>query len=136
MIYYLTVEEILSLHHMVIDEIGGSHGVRDMGSVESCVAHPQMTFGGQELYPTLADKAAALCFLLVSNHPFVDGNKRVGYVAMRIFLELNAYQLTGELDEKEKILLALAAGEMEREAFVEWVREHIQAQPSANAALE
>lgn len=132
MMRYLTVEEVLTLHHMAIEEVGGSHGIRDLGSVESCVAQPQMTFGGQELYPTLADKAAILGFLLISNHPFVDGNKRVGYVAMRVFLELNQHELAGTHEEKERVILAVAASEMEQEDFFTWVREHVQSRTNTD----
>ena len=82
---FLTVGDVLALHDEVLRASGGSAGVRDAGAVESAVAQPQAAFGGQELYPTLADKAAALSFSLVKNHAFVDGNKRIGWAAMRVF---------------------------------------------------
>jgi death-on-curing protein len=95
-----------------------------------------MTFGGQELYPGLADKAAALGFSLTCNHPFVDGNKRVGHAAMETFLVLNGWELTAGADEQERVILALAASTMERDAFTAWVGSHLQqrhAEPNSAA---
>jgi death-on-curing protein len=91
-----------------------------------------MTFGGEELCPTLADKAAALGFSLIKNHPFLDGNKRVGHAAMDTFLVLNGHELVGEVDEQERIVLALAAGDLDREQFTTWVRDHIHPHVSRN----
>src|SRR6266571_3420897 len=103
MIHYLTVEEVLELHRMALEQSGGLGGVRDLGGLESALAQPQMTFGGQELYPSLAEKAAALGFSLICNHPFADGNKRVGHAAMETFLVLNGYELTAGVDEQEAV---------------------------------
>ena len=87
-----------------------------------------MTFAGQDLYPTLGEKAAALGFSLVCNHPFVDGNKRVGHAAMETFLVLNGWELSAGVDEQEQVILELAAGRLKRDSFVTWVqsvlREH------------
>jgi death-on-curing protein len=80
-----------------------------------------MTFGGDELYPSLIDKAAALCFSLVMNHPFVDGNKRIGHAAMETFLILNGHELVANVDDAESLFLKLAAGDVERVEFVAWV---------------
>ena len=82
----MTAGEVVRLHRLILDESGGADGIRDMGAIDSAVAQPQMTFGGQDLYPTQVDKAAALAFSLVRNHAFVDGNKRVGHAAMEVFL--------------------------------------------------
>jgi death-on-curing protein len=123
---YLTVEEVQKLHQRVLDETGGGGGVRDQGALESAVAQPQMAFGGQELYPTLADKAGALGFSLAMNHAFVDGNKRTAHAAMEVFLVLNGAELNASVDEQEKVMLELAAGNLDREAFVEWIRQHLQ----------
>ena len=86
-----------------------------------------MTFGGQELYPTLVDKAAALGFSLIQNHPFVDGNKRTGHAAMETFLVLNGYKIRGTVDEQVEVILHVAASEMGRDGFLDWLRQHIQA---------
>jgi death-on-curing protein len=104
----------------------GDPGIRDQGMLESAIAQPQMTFGGQDLYPTLHEKAASLGFSLNRNHAFADGNKRVSHAAMELFLRLNGYRLVGDVDEQERVFLAVAASEMTREEFIEWVREHIQ----------
>ena len=96
---YLTLAEVLELHRRVIEQSGGADGVRELGGVESAVAQPQMTFGGQELYPTIESKATALCFSLVMNHPFVDGNKRIGHAAMETFLVLNGYECAADVDD-------------------------------------
>lgn len=119
---YLTVEEVQRLHQRALDETGGGSGVRDLGGLESAVAQPRMTFGGQELYPTLPHKAAALGFSLAMNHTFVDGNKRVAHAAMEVFLLLNGAELNASVDEQEKVMLELAAGKLIREDFVEWIK--------------
>ena len=126
MIRYLTLEEVFELHRLVLEQTGGADGVRDRGAVESAVAQPQMTFGGEDLYPTLAEKAAALGFSLVCNHPFLDGNKRIGHASMETFLVLNGWEIAADADEQEQIILQLAAGQLKREAFVVWVQSQLQ----------
>jgi len=86
---YLTIEQILDLHNQIITRTGGALGITNWGLLESASAQPQMTFGEQELYATLAEKASALAFSLIKNHPFLDGNKRIGHAAMEVFLILN-----------------------------------------------
>jgi len=122
---YLTLGELIELHRRIIDQSGGADGVRDLGLAESALAQPQMSFGGTELYPTLADKAAALCFSLVMNRPFVDGNKRIGHAAMEVFLMMNGFELIADVDDSESVILRLAAGELERVLFTEWVVRHV-----------
>ena len=123
---YLTLAEVLDVHRRVIEQSGGANGIRDLGAVESAVAQPQMTFGGDELYSTIESKATALCFSLVMNHPFVDGNKRVGHAAMETFLVMNGYELVAEVDDAENVILTLAAGELTREEMLEWVTSNVQ----------
>lgn len=122
---YLTSSEVLELHRLAIETSGGADGLRDPGAFESAVTQPTITFAGQELYPTIVEKAAALCFSLVMNHPFIDGNKRVGHFAMETYLVLNGSELDAPVDEQEQVILKLASGEMEREEFTEWLRNHI-----------
>ena len=86
-----------------------------------------MTFVGEDLYPTVVDKAAALGFSIVMNHPFIDGNKRTGHAAMETFLVLNGMEINASVDEQERVILALASGELGREEFVQWMKEHIKA---------
>ena len=126
MIRYLSLEEVLELHGLVVRQSGGIDGVRDPGSLESAIAQPQMTFDGRDLYPSLPAKAAALGFSLIRNHPFIDGNKRIGHLAMEMFLILNGHELDAGVDEQERIILGLAAGELSREELVEWVRSNMR----------
>ena len=130
MIRYLTLEEVLEIHRLVLEQSGGLGGVRDLGALDSALAQPQMAFGGQDLYAGLADKAAALGFTLVCNHPFVDGNKRVGHAAMETFLVLNGWELAAGVDEQEQVILRLAAGALKREEFTAWVLSHLQQRPA------
>jgi death-on-curing protein len=123
---YLTLAEMLELHRLVIEQSGGSKGVRDLGALQSAVAQPRMTFGGDDLYPSLAAKATALCFSLVSNHPFVDGNKRVGHAALETFLVLNGFELNAGLEETERTIIAVAAGTLDREQLLTWVRDRMK----------
>lgn len=99
--------------------------MRDRNAIESALAQPQMTFGDDELYPTIEEKAAALGFSLIKNHAFVDGNKRIGHHAMEYFLGLNGFEITDSVDNQEKIILSLAASEIGRDEFLEWLRAHV-----------
>jgi death-on-curing protein len=122
---YLTLNEVLRLHQQVIQQSGGSGGVRDLGALESAVAQPRMTFNGQELYPTLIEKAASLGFSLIQNHPFIDGNKRIGHAAMETFLVLNHFEIRDSVDNQEKIILDVASGLMPRQKFIDWLAIHV-----------
>jgi death-on-curing protein len=121
---YLSFAEVLELHRSVIERWGGASGIRDLGALESALAQPRQSFAGQDLYPDVTSKAAALCFSLVLNHPFVDGNKRIGHAAMETFLMVNGHELRAPVDEQERIMLDLAAGRLTRDAFSEWVKQH------------
>ena len=122
---FLSLDEVLTLHEKVLERSGGSSGVRDQNALESAVAQPQMSFGGKDLYPTLADKASAMSFSLINNHPFVDGNKRIGHAAAEVFLLLNGYEIDADVDEQERVVLAVAAGEMARDEWTIWMRAHL-----------
>ena len=122
---FLSLSEVLELHHSIIKQSGGSFGLRDFGTLQSALAQPRMTFAESELYPSIEEKATALCFSLVSNHPFVDGNKRIGHAVMETFLVLNGFEIIASVDESEETILNLAAGELSRVALLEWIREHI-----------
>jgi death-on-curing protein len=100
----------MDIHRRALEHAGGIDGIRDQGLLESAVAQPRASFGGEELYPTLADKAAALGFSLVKNHPFLDANKRVGHAAVETFLLLNGHEIAAGVDEQEQVVLAVAAG--------------------------
>lgn len=120
----LILEEVLELHKRLLEQSGGSPGVRDRDALESALAQPVMSFGGSDLYPSLVEKAAALGFSLVKNHPFTDGNKRIGHAAMEVFLVLNGYEVAASVEEQEAIFLGLAAGELGRDEFVAWLEAH------------
>ncbi|NET29702.1 type II toxin-antitoxin system death-on-curing family toxin [Okeania sp. SIO1I7] len=123
---YLTLSEIMELHQQIITQTGGANGLRDRPALESAVAQPAVTFSGQDLYPTVIDKAAALGFLIIMNHPFLDGNKRTGHAAMEVFLILNGLEINASVDEQEQVILAVASGELNREAFTQWLQAHIK----------
>ncbi len=122
---YLTVEEIISLHVAIISRTGGILGIRDRGVLESAVAQPKMTFDGEDLYPATVDKAAALGHVLISNHPFMDGNKRTGQAAIEVFLVLNGYEIKAPVDEQENLILMIATGSMSKEDLAEWLAARI-----------
>lgn len=121
---YLTLKEALELQIRIIRQSGGVLGVRDLGLLESALAQPLMTFAGEELYRTLVEKASALCFSIVMNHPFIDGNKRTGHAAMEVFLLLNGHEIDAPVDEQEKLILALASGQLSREELTDWLHRH------------
>jgi len=122
---HLTIDEILELHRLVFLQSGGAIGIRDLGALDSAVAQTRFAFGGTDLYPTIVEKAAAMGYSLVMNHPFVDGNKRVGHAAMETFLVLNGYEIRADVDEQEKTILRLAAGTLSRDEFVDWLGAHV-----------
>jgi death-on-curing protein len=122
---YLTLSEVLELYRRIIEQSGGTMGIRDLGLLESALAQPRMTFGGTDLYPTVVEKAASLGYSLINNHPFVDGNKRTGHAAMEVFLMLNGYEIQAPVAEQEGIVLQLASGELARDDFTEWLRAHV-----------
>ena len=121
---HLTLDEVIELHDDVIAQSGGTPGVRDPGALNPAVAQPRMTFGGEDLYPTLVEKAAALAFSLIKNHAFIDGNKRIGHLAMETFLGLNGSMISADVDEQESVFLRLAASEIGRDAFAAWIAAH------------
>ena len=123
MTVYLSVAHVLRLHEELIATFGGARGLRDAGALEAATARPQMTFGGEDLYPDVAAKAAALMHSLVMNHPFVDGNKRVGAMAMELFLLVNSLALDAVNEELVEVTLAVARGEVEAEALAIWLRQ-------------
>lgn len=122
---YLTVGEVLEIYSRVMTQSGGSVGVLNLGALESAVAQPRATFNGEELYPTIVEKASTLGFSLIQNHPFVDGNKRAGHAALETFLMLNGYEISASVDEQVEIVLGVAAGKIDRDAFTAWLRSHI-----------
>ena len=146
MMRHLTEKHVLAIHADLIRRFGGDPGVLNPGMVQYCAGMTQMMFSGQEAYPTLIEKAAALGHALIANHCFADGNKRIGFGALDVFLRINGYKIAAPLDEAERAVLAAAgagpaprvstqadlvasAGYQKakgktRDAFTEWVRQH------------
>lgn len=123
-IKYLTPKDVLLLHNMVIDAAGGSHGIRDVGLLESAVIRPQASFGGQDLYPGILDKAAALVHSLLMNHMFVDGNKRTAMYSCMTFLELNDYKFTATNKQVVNFAIRIENDKLSLEEIVKWLKEH------------
>ncbi|MFO7628367.1 MAG: type II toxin-antitoxin system death-on-curing family toxin [Prochlorococcaceae cyanobacterium] len=124
---WLSLAEVLELHRRLIEQSGGLAGLRDLGLLEASLAQPHQSFAGTDLYLGLSAKAAALGFSLIQNHPFVDGNKRIGHAAMETTLVLNGIELTASVDAAEAVVLAVASGECDREAFSRWVAQNQRA---------
>lgn len=122
---YLSLAEVLAIHREVLAGSGGKKGIRDFGSLRSALAQPKQTFGGQDLNPGIVDKAAVLCFGLVLNHPFFDGNKRTGHASMEVFLFLNGFEIQASVEEQESLILNLAAGDLSLEKLKSWLDVHI-----------
>lgn len=123
---HLQLDEVLELHRRILAQSGGADGLRDRGALESALAQPQMAFGGRDLYPDLAGKAAALGHALVANHPFVDGSKRIAHAATEVLLLLNGFELDATVDQAERLMLDLAAGLLGRDELSSWLRAHIR----------
>jgi len=121
---YLTAEQVLFIHSRLVTETGGSHGVRDLGLLESAVARPQTTFDGKELYPDLFTKTAVLMESLINNHPFLDGNKRTGVTAAGLFLLLNGWKLNTSSQDLKTITLRVASEGLEVTALAGWLRKN------------
>ncbi|HEX5315392.1 MAG TPA: type II toxin-antitoxin system death-on-curing family toxin [Candidatus Kapabacteria bacterium] len=119
---WLTLEDLFEIHHQAIFRSGGSDGIRDRGGLESALAQAMQSFGGIDLYPTFLDKVAALGFFLIRNHPFIDGNKRIGHAALEIVLQMNGYEILADETEQEAVILALAGSELSIESFNQWVK--------------
>ena len=120
----LSKSQILLIHDQLITETGGSSGLLDEWLLDSALNAPFQTFGEEDVYPSLQQKAARLCFGLVKNHPFVDGNKRIGAHAMLVFLALNGVELQHSQTELSDVILRLAAGEIEAQELLRWILSH------------
>lgn len=121
----LSKRQILMLHSMLMEHSGGMNGLRDEGLLDSAVNLPLQTFGGQELYPTILEKAARLGYGLIHNHPFVDGNKRIGTHAMLVFLDINNVVVSYEDEDLIATILRVASGDMDDIGLLEWLKGHV-----------
>ena len=117
-------EDILALHTLLVEMTGGGVGVRDVGLLESAIGSVYQSFGGTELYPTAEEKGARLGFALISNHAFVDGNKRIGLLTMLTYLSLSGVDIRATDDELVDITLSVASGEKDYPELLAWVLNH------------
>lgn len=122
----LTFDEVLLLYYRIMRDTGGAAGVLNENAVKSALAQARQTFDGIDLYPTLAEKAAAIGHALIANHPFMDGNKRIGQAVMEGVLLRNGFEIRASADEQEEIILQIARGEMERKALAEWLQPRLR----------
>ena len=122
---YLTLGEVLELHGRLMALSGGQATLARLPGLEAALALPRQSFDGADLYPSLAEKAGILGFALIQNHPFTDGNKRLGHAAMATFLWLNGFELAADIDEGEQAILATAAGSWNKDDLTAWVQAHL-----------
>lgn len=120
----LSKQQILLLHSQLISGTGGSDGLRDVGLLESAINSPFQQFGNEDLYPTIQQKASRLCFGLVNNHPFIDGNKRIGAHVMLVFLALNGIELEYTQYDLSSTILKLASNEISYQQLTKWIINH------------
>jgi len=121
---YLNINQVLAIYNEVIEQTGGSKGIRDIRLLESAVARPQATFAKKDLYPDIFSKAAALVHSIISNHPFIDGNKRTAYMAMRLFLNINGYDVRASLEERYNLVMQIARKTRKEESIGKWLKGH------------
>lgn len=114
------------IHNKLIDEFGGSKGIRDLGGLEAALYRPYATFDGNDLYPTAIDKAAAIFESLIINHPFIDGNKRIAYVLMRLTLIENNFDIAASKEEKYDITIEASKGEIGFDEIKQWLTKRIK----------
>lgn len=123
---YLSLDDLLEIHRVLIDHTGGSDGIRDQGLLESALYRPQASFAGVDLYPNLVEKAAALFHSLILNHPFIDGNKRVAFTATDVYLRLHGQRIVGAEDALYDFVIAVADGKVTFSEVIKWMYEHTQ----------
>ena len=123
---YLNQNQVLKLHKRIIKELGGINGIRNEAFLESALANPLQTFTGQDLYPTILDKAIQLCYGIIKNHPFLDGNKRTGLHSLLILLNINGLKIEIAHDELIDIIFNVANGSFNQQKFLLLLKENIK----------
>jgi death on curing protein len=121
----ITVKEVESIHDILIEKFGGGRGIRDYAILDSAINRPFQTFDQGELYPTPIEKAAAIFESIITNHPFVDGNKRTAYVLMRLMLLNYSYDIEASESEKYSFVLSAATGQSRFEEIRKWISAHL-----------
>ena len=122
----LSIEEIIKIHEKLIEKYGGSQGIRDQGLIESAVHRPRSTIFGQDAYPSVFDKAAAICHSFLFNHPFIDGNKRIAFAACHLTLLANGYSMTLDSEEIYEFLIKAIKSHKDVKEISAWLEEHSQ----------
>ena len=122
----ISIEDVLNIHEFLINKFGGSHGIRDQNLLSSALARPFQTFDKEDLYKTSSEKAAALIESIVSNHPFIDGNKRIGWVLMRLYLMENGMVINASQAEKYNFVISIASKKLPFEEIVNWIEKHTE----------
>jgi len=128
-IRFVPKEVVLTIHADLLQRYGGRAGLRDPGLLESALAQPKMTVGGKYAHKTLFDKAAAYGFHVCKNHPFIDGNKRVAFVLMDVFLQQNGWEIRAAEEDAYTIIVALASGKLTKAQLATWLKEHSSKSP-------
>jgi|SRR5690554_513112 len=121
----IDVEEILIFHRKIIEQTGGSDGVRDIGLIESALNRAFSTFDGNDLYKEIEDKVSVITYGLIKNHGFVDGNKRIGVAVMLLLLQINGVKVQYTQDELVKLGLDIAKGSLDEKGIKQWIKNHI-----------
>ena len=122
----IDIEEVLEIHNFLINEFGGSHGLRDQALLESALLRPFTTFSGEDLYKTPVEKAAAVFESIVKNHPFQDGNKRIAYVVLRLVLMNSGLDIVSSEEEKYEFVIKTASGKLTIDEVKKWIGDHIK----------
>lgn len=121
----ISIGEVLEIHNVLIKNFGGSQGLRDKNLLESAINRPYATFGGEDLYPSAVAKAAAIFESIVINHPFIDGNKRTGYVLMRLLLMQEGFDLNASQEEKYSFVIEVTQGEHSIDTIQDWINLYL-----------
>jgi death-on-curing protein len=122
----ISLQEVVIIHSILIEKFGGLHGIRDKSTLESALNRPYQTFEGEELYPTVIEKVAALLESLIKNHPFHDGNKRLGYTVSRLMLLNNDLDLKASEKEKYDFIIHIAENKIDYAHILKWLKKHSQ----------
>jgi len=120
----IDIDDILIIHEFLINKFGGIHGVRDHNLLQSAVARPFQTFDKKDLYKSHSEKAAALIESIVTNHPFIDGNKRTGWVLMRLYLMENGLDIRASQADKYNFVISIASNKLPFHEVVDWIKRH------------